>query len=252
MTRGYNQSALLASSISRSLHIEFKPHALSRVKETLSQVGLNSKERQDNVFDAFKADSIENRNKSVLVIDDIATTGSTLNECAKALKECRGKRSFLLHCCKDTATQNTIRRNGGQMNKKVDIFTKEMELNEEIRDFIDKKISRLYRYLDQIDETRIDLAHAKTAKEEANRFVAQITLRGRGFILRAEERADNIKAALDLVIDKIERQIERYKGKKYRSRAGATPASELLTEEDSRRTIAGYCSQKKVRSRPYG
>jgi len=117
------------------------------------------------------------------------------------------------------------------MNKKVDIFTKEMELNEEIRDFIDKKISRLYRYLDQIDETRIDLTHAKTAKEEANRFIAQITLRGRGFILRAEERADNIKAAFDLVIDKIERQIERYKGKKYRSRAGATPVSELLTEE---------------------
>ena len=117
------------------------------------------------------------------------------------------------------------------MNKKVDIFTKEMELNDDLRDFIDKKISRLYRYLDQIDETRIDLTHAKTAKEETNRFVAQITLRGRGFILRAEERAENIKSALDLVIAKIERQIERYKGKKFRSRAGAIPASELLIEE---------------------
>ena len=117
------------------------------------------------------------------------------------------------------------------MNKKVDIFTKEMELNEDLRNYIDKKISRLYRYLEQIDETRIDLTHAKTAKEEKNRFVAQITLRGRGFILRAEERADNIKTALDLVMDKIERQIERYKGKKYRSRAGAIPISELLIEE---------------------
>jgi len=84
--RGYNQSALLASSISRALHIEIKQRALTRVKETRSQVGLNSKERQDNVFSAFNADSTENRYKSVLVIDDIATTGSTLNECAKALK----------------------------------------------------------------------------------------------------------------------------------------------------------------------
>jgi putative sigma-54 modulation protein len=131
------------------------------------------------------------------------------------------------------------------MNKKVDIFTKEMELNEEIRDFIDKKISRLYRYLEQIDETRIDLAHAKAAKEESNRFVAQITLRGRGFILRAEERADNIKAALDLVIDKIERQIERYKGKKYRSRAGVTPASELLSEETSEEQSSVIVRRKK-------
>jgi putative sigma-54 modulation protein len=117
------------------------------------------------------------------------------------------------------------------MNKKIDIFTKEMELNKEIQDYIDNKISRLYRYLDQIEETRIDLTHARTAKEEASRFVAQITLRGRGFILRAEERADNIKAALNLVMDKIERQIERYKGKKYHNHTGAIPVSELLIEE---------------------
>lgn len=92
--RGYNQSALLANSISRSLHIDIKPHALTRVKETLSQVGLNSKERQDNVFDAFRADYAENSNKSILVIDDIATTGSTLNECARALKNSGAKEVF--------------------------------------------------------------------------------------------------------------------------------------------------------------
>ena len=118
------------------------------------------------------------------------------------------------------------------MNDNVDIFVKDLELTDEIREYIDKKTPRLERYLDQIDETRIDLAYAKTAREPNNRFVAQITLRGRGFILRAEERAADIKPALDMVMDKIERQIERYKGKKYRSRSGATPASELLQEEE--------------------
>jgi len=118
------------------------------------------------------------------------------------------------------------------MNEKVDIFVKEMELTGDIKEYIDKKISRLDRYLDQIDETRIDLTHAKTAREANNRFVAQITLRGRGFILRAEERASEIKPALDLVMDKIERQIERYKGKKFRSLTGAIPASELLKENE--------------------
>jgi len=116
-------------------------------------------------------------------------------------------------------------------NQKVDIYTKEIELTDDIKDYINKKVTRLYRYLNQIDETRVDLTHAKTAREVNNRFVAQITLRGRGFILRAEERAGDIKAALDLVMDKIERQVDRYKGKKYKSRATAIPASELLAEE---------------------
>jgi putative sigma-54 modulation protein len=65
------------------------------------------------------------------------------------------------------------------MKNKVDIYVKEMELTQEIREYIDKKIPRLERYLDQIDETRIDLAYVKTARESNNRFVAQITLRAR-------------------------------------------------------------------------
>jgi putative sigma-54 modulation protein len=118
------------------------------------------------------------------------------------------------------------------MKDNVDIYVKNLDLTDDLKDYINKKVPRLERYLDQIDETRIDLAYSKTAREPENRFVAQITLRGRGFILRAEERADEIKPAIDMVMDKIERQIERYKGKKYRSRAGAKPAKDLLKEED--------------------
>ena len=115
--------------------------------------------------------------------------------------------------------------------QKIDVFTKEIELTDDIREYINKKVARLYRYLNQIDETRVDLTHAKTAREINNRFVAQITLRGRGFILRAEERAEDIKSALDLVMDKIERQVDRYKGKKFRGRGTAITASDLLVEE---------------------
>ncbi len=131
------------------------------------------------------------------------------------------------------------------MKDKVDIFVKDMDLTAEIKEYINKKIPRLDRYLDQIDETRIDLSYAKTAREASNRFVAQITLRGRGFILRAEERASEIKPAIDMVMDKIERQIERYKGKKYRSRAGATPASEMLIEEEVDETQPLIARRKK-------
>lgn len=116
------------------------------------------------------------------------------------------------------------------MSSKTDIFVKNLELSQDIENYIEKKTSRLDRYLKQIDEKRIDLAFVKTARKPANRFVAQITLRGRGFILRAEERSSDIKTAIDQVLDKIERQIERYKGKKYRSRNDATPTSALLKE----------------------
>ncbi len=136
------------------------------------------------------------------------------------------------------------------MKDKVDIFVKEMELTQEIREYIDKKVPRLERYLDQIDETRIDLSYNKTAREVNNRYIAQITLRGRGFILRAEERAAEIKSALDLVMDKIERQIERYKGKKQRGRSGISPAKELLAEDEVDETQPLIARRKKFTLTP--
>lgn len=117
------------------------------------------------------------------------------------------------------------------MSSKTDIFIKDLVLPQDVRDDIDKKVQRLERFLNQIDETRIDLSSAKTAREPENRYVAQITLRGRGFILRAEERSSNIRSAIDRVLEKIERQIERYKGKKYKTKTGAVPASEMLQKQ---------------------
>jgi len=117
------------------------------------------------------------------------------------------------------------------MSSKTDIYIKEMELTEDLREYIDKKADKLDKFLNNIDEKRIDLAFVKTAREPDNKYVAQITLRGRGFILRAEERAMDIKAAIDQVLDKIERQIERYKGKHIKNRNGALPASELFEVE---------------------
>jgi putative sigma-54 modulation protein len=117
------------------------------------------------------------------------------------------------------------------MSSKTDIYIKDMDLTEDLRDYIEKKADKLDKFLNLIDEKRIDLSYVKTAREPENKFVAQITLRGRGFILRAEERAPEIKIAVDNVLDKIERQIERYKGKRFKSRAGAVPAAELFKQE---------------------
>ncbi|MDO9545289.1 MAG: ComF family protein [Pelolinea sp.] len=84
--RGYNQSALIASPISNYFDIPINDHALTRIRETRSQVGLNYEERNNNIKDAFQADRSAVFRKSVLLIDDIATTCATLNESAKALR----------------------------------------------------------------------------------------------------------------------------------------------------------------------
>jgi putative sigma-54 modulation protein len=116
------------------------------------------------------------------------------------------------------------------MALKVDVFAKNMEVTERITDYINKKISRLDRHLGNIEETRVDLVNNKSARNASDRQVAQITIRGKGYILRVEERADDIFTAIDAALDKMNRQIERLKGKRNRGRGDGTPASEVAPE----------------------
>ncbi len=84
--RGYNQAKLIAQRISERLAIPEEPTALRRIKQTQSQVELNADERRRNVAGAFAADPPVVRGKSVLVIDDVLTTGATMTACMTALR----------------------------------------------------------------------------------------------------------------------------------------------------------------------
>jgi putative sigma-54 modulation protein len=116
------------------------------------------------------------------------------------------------------------------MALKVDVYTRSMELTERIQEYVNKKVSKLDRFLPDIEETRVDLAFNKSARNAADRHIAQITLHGKGYILRAEEGADDLFTAIDASMDKIQRQIERFKGKRHRGRGDGTPASEVAGE----------------------
>jgi putative sigma-54 modulation protein len=113
------------------------------------------------------------------------------------------------------------------MTVKVDIFGKNLELDDHLKDYITKKASKLVRYLKEAEQARVDLGYVRSARSATDRYVAQITVRGRRALLRTEERSDDLTAAFDLAIDKMQRQMERYKGKHYRGRGKGRPADEV-------------------------
>ena len=84
--RGYNQSALLAEEIAKQLSLPYDELLLIKTRETADQHDLKGKERIKNLKDAFTADKPDSViDKNILLVDDIKTTGATLNECRKAL-----------------------------------------------------------------------------------------------------------------------------------------------------------------------
>jgi putative sigma-54 modulation protein len=114
------------------------------------------------------------------------------------------------------------------MPLEVEIYGRNLDVTDRLNDYVTKKVSKLDRKLAGIDDARVDLAYVKSARSASDRQVAQITVRGKGFILRTEERADDIFAALDTAVDKMERQIERYKGKRNRGRGDGRSAAEVV------------------------
>ena len=114
------------------------------------------------------------------------------------------------------------------MALEVEIYGRNLEVTDRIHDYVTKKVGKLDRYLPGIEEARVEVAYVKSARSAADRQVAQITVRGKGFILRSEERADDIFAALDTALDKMQRRIERYKGKRYRGRGDGRSAAEVV------------------------
>ncbi len=86
--RGYNQSGLLAKAFAVKTGLALEDGLLKKSKETKSQASLSKAERMENIKNAFEViDPARVKGKKVLLIDDVCTTGATLEECASALKK---------------------------------------------------------------------------------------------------------------------------------------------------------------------
>jgi putative sigma-54 modulation protein len=116
------------------------------------------------------------------------------------------------------------------MSNKVEVQTRNIRLTDRIEEYVQKKAANLDHYLPAIEEARVELSHHKAARDANDRNVAQITVRGKGFVLRSEMRADEALAAFDSALDNMQRQIERYKGKHYHGRGDGRSAAEAVEE----------------------
>ena len=94
--RGYNQVGLVARPLAFQLGLNYVPDALRKTRETRSQVGLTLSQRSENVHEAYQADSKIVKDKTILIMDDVATTGSTISACTSALLSAGAQEVYVL------------------------------------------------------------------------------------------------------------------------------------------------------------
>ena len=100
--RGYNQSYLIAKEISKKTKLELQNRCIIKSKNVIEQSKLNKEEREKNIKGVYEIIDKENlQNKRIILVDDIYTTGNTVNECCKILQKAQPKSISVIVIAKD-------------------------------------------------------------------------------------------------------------------------------------------------------
>lgn len=119
--RGFNQAELLCVVLKDKLHIDVRSDLLVKVKETSSQAYLSKDEREKNLDGAFAVNNkAEVKGKTILVVDDVYTTGTTLNECAQTLLKAGAKEVY----CVTLARADKKRGDDDNVKKRLTVWQK--------------------------------------------------------------------------------------------------------------------------------
>lgn len=106
--RGYNQSELLAEQIGSAMGLRVVVDVLQRVRSTVPQVGLSADQRRKNVTGAFRCTGTALKGQDVLLVDDVCTTGATLEACSVALQEAGASHVWGLVLARERWTENPV------------------------------------------------------------------------------------------------------------------------------------------------
>ena len=126
---------------------------------------------------------------------------------------------------------------------KVTVIAKNIELTAALKEIVEKKINKFEKYFDPNVEARVTLSVQKT------RHIIEVTIPFNGIILRGEEVTSDMYKSLDLVVEKIDRQIRKQKTRLSRRKAGSFKFAEL---SDSNKQIAVEDEGKLVRVKKFG
>jgi putative sigma-54 modulation protein len=132
---------------------------------------------------------------------------------------------------------------------KLIVSGKNIEVSERLKEYAEKKIGRLDRYLPSLTEARVEFALERT-RSVAQSQVVQVTLRSNGTLLRGEERSSDFNAAIDTVVEKLERQIDHFKGKHYRRKNHAERAETAIPAAEEETAIPRIVRVKRFRTPP--
>lgn len=121
----------------------------------------------------------------------------------------------------------------------LSITGKNLEINDNLRKYVEKKIGRLDRYLPNIMDGRVELTVDEGARAAEDRQIAQVTLRTKNATLRAEEASGDMFASVDAVFEKMQRQADRYKRRRWAKRTEVPVAGPAELEPFEEETAEG-------------
>ncbi len=136
------------------------------------------------------------------------------------------------------------------MTIQILVNTSEMEMTPHLQEYVEKKINKLSRFVENLDEARVELKYDRSVRSDADKHVAQMTIRGKNLLLRAEERSGDIYTSVDAALDKLHRRVEKFKGKRMRGRSEAVPVPADLYEKESPATDQPIVRRKKFLLEP--
>jgi putative sigma-54 modulation protein len=119
------------------------------------------------------------------------------------------------------------------------VHGRNVEITDWIREYVNKKVGRLERYLNQVTDARLELSHNATRAAD-DRYTAQLTIWSNSHVLRAEESTADILVSIDAAVEKMSQQVRRFKGRHFQNRrrqsaaisAEAQLAATAVAEED--------------------